>query len=124
MFSSQMRLDIGKLLSIDSITYQDDLDAMQTLASTVYDAFEDARSPYIVLAYNQSWPNTFPREDAVTVTFTAGYGDRSKVPAPIKGAISMLVGHYYENTEAVDMEKTHPVAMGVDDIIAPFKAYF
>ena len=124
MFSSKMRLEIGKLISIDSIVYQDDDDAQQTLGSAIYDSYEDTRSPYIVLAFNQSWPNTFVREDAVTVTFTVGYGDRTAVPEPVKAAISLLVGHYYENTEAVDVTKTHPVAMGVEDIIAPFRAFF
>lgn len=40
----------------------------------------------------ESWPSSDDREDAVTVTFVAGYGDAASVPAPIRHAILLMVG--------------------------------
>lgn len=48
-----------------------------------------------------STPATARRDDAVTFEYTVGYGAADKVPAPIRHAILLLAGHYYENREAV-----------------------
>jgi len=46
------------------------------------------------------WPVTQTRPDAITITFTAGYGT---LPAPLRIAILMLVAHWFENREAVNI---------------------
>uniref|UniRef100_A0A6M3K180 Putative head-tail connector n=1 Tax=viral metagenome TaxID=1070528 RepID=A0A6M3K180_9ZZZZ len=57
----------------------------------------------ISLAYGKSWPTTTLRPvNGIKVTFTAGYGDAaSSVPAAVRQAMLLLIGHLYENREAV-----------------------
>jgi hypothetical protein len=58
--------------------------------------------------YNSSWPSVTARADAVTIEFTAGYGDAgSDVPEPIRTAIALAVGHIHHiasRNPAVTME--------------------
>jgi hypothetical protein len=52
----------------------------------------------LVLAYDEEWPVTYERPDAVRITFRAGYGDAgTDVPRPICRSIGMLATHLYEN---------------------------
>lgn len=88
--------------TITSIAYVDTAGSAQTLAATEYQS--DLTSPdapgRIRPAYGKVWPST--RADtynAVTVTFTAGYGAASAVPQTIKHAICIMVSHWYENRE-------------------------
>lgn len=58
----------------------------------------------IKLAAGASWPSVYSRDDAVTVTFTAGFGDAADIAAnqaAIPHAIMMMVGHWYANRETV-----------------------
>lgn len=97
----RLRLPLGDLQSVTGVTYRDTDDAEQTLATSVYAAHEDAIGPYITLKDGQSWPATYARDDAVAVTWVAGYGDAaSDVPQAIRHAAMMLLGHWYENREA------------------------
>lgn len=51
-----------------------------------------------------SWPATATRINAVTIRYEAGYGaNGDAVPAPIRQAILMLLGHWYENREAINI---------------------
>jgi len=56
----------------------------------------------IYLAYGKSWPgDTLRPASGVCVTYIAGYGAASDVPKKIKQAMLLLIGHLYENREAV-----------------------
>lgn len=48
-----------------------------------------------------SWPETAAQPGAVTVRFVAGHGGPGDVPGNVKAAILLMVGHLYENREAV-----------------------
>jgi uncharacterized phiE125 gp8 family phage protein len=101
-FDDELRLDVGNLISVTSITYYDGDGASQTLATTVYTSFTDDTGPYIALKPDQEWPDTAERDDAVRVTWTAGYGaTEASVPRKLRQAILLLGGHWYQNRSAV-----------------------
>lgn len=55
----------------------------------------------LALAYGKGWPSaTLRPANGICVTFTAGYKTADEVPARVKQAILLLVGHWYENREA------------------------
>lgn len=122
-FSGCMRLPVGNLLSVSSVSYYDVDNSQQTLSTDVYSALSDAIGPLLVLNSGSSWPATYPRQDAVRVTWTAGYGpSASDVPAAIKQAILLLVGHWYANREAVSAGGSPAeLPMGVTALIDPFR---
>lgn len=121
-FSDTMRLPVGNLLAVSSITYYDSTNAQQTLASSVYTGFSDTFGPYVTRKPGQVWPGTYTRPDAVSVTWTAGYGPAaSDVPAPVKQAALLLIGHWYANREAVSADAGMSVPFAVDALLAPFR---
>ena len=55
-----------------------------------------------VPAYSKAWPVTRYQPAAVVVTLTAGYGENHEsLPAPLKSAMLLLIGHLFLNREAV-----------------------
>jgi uncharacterized phiE125 gp8 family phage protein len=59
------------------------------------------------------------RDDAVTVTAVYGSAD---LPAPLRVAAMMLIGHWYANREAVVVGSAPAsVPMGFDMLIAPYR---
>ena len=77
-------MPLAPVTAIDSVSYFDAGNVQQTLDTGAYDLFADARGAYVTRRSGQSWPATFRRTDAVSVTFTAGYGAAADVPEPIR----------------------------------------
>lgn len=88
------------IAGVTSVTYKDDGGTVQTLSAAVYTLSPDGA--YFLLAGKQSWPTAalWPQWP-VNITYTAGYGAAAAVPTPIKQALKLLIGHWYENREAV-----------------------
>jgi len=91
-----------KLMSLTSLQYIDTNGTTQTLTVTtdyVVDAYsEPAR---IVPAYGKNWPTTQAMINAVTLEYEAGYGAAANVPEAIVHAMKLIIGHWYQNREAV-----------------------
>lgn len=122
-FASRMSLPFGPVQSITSIQYFDFDGVLQTVPDTDYILYEDSLSPYVCLAPGASWPGSLQtRANAVQVLFVAGYADAAAVPLPIKQAILLLVGHWYENREAVNIGNiTSELPLAVASLIAPYR---
>lgn len=72
-FSDVMELPVCPLVKVDSITYVDTSGDTQTLDSSYYTVDTTSEPGRVTLAYNYSWPSTRTVEDAVTITYKAGY---------------------------------------------------
>jgi hypothetical protein len=86
------------LQSVTSITYVAADGTSTTLASTEYQVSAGSLGR-VAPAYAKVWPVTRPQMDAVRVRFVAGYGAAAAVPANVKAAIKIMVGHLYENRD-------------------------
>lgn len=89
--------------SVTQIAYVDSAGVQQIVDPSIYrvdTAHEPAR---IVPDTDQSWPDDeLAPVAAVTVDYVAGYGDvGADVPAAIRQAILLILGHLYENREDV-----------------------
>lgn len=84
-----------------SVTYTAENGGTQSWSSASY-RVDRASTPGVVRTlYGQTWPPHLQDDNAVTVTWWGGYGPSgSSVPAAIRHAILMLVGHWYENRQA------------------------
>lgn len=115
-----LRLALGPVASVASVTYFDAANETQTLPPETYVKLTDARGAYLSLAPNATWPGTFGRPDAVSVTYVAGQ-PAADVPAPIKTAIMLLVGNWYANREASTETAMTVLPMGVQALLAPYR---
>ena len=98
-----IELPYPPLIGVTSITYFDEADAPTVFAAANY-LVDNTRQPgRIVLRSNQAWPGDVLRvANGVQVIWTAGYGAAAAAtPARYRAAILLMVGHLYENREAV-----------------------
>lgn len=115
-------LSLAPVIDVTSVTYFDTDDQEQTFPGANYSAFNRSRRGYVKLGYNSAWPSSYERDDAVTVTYQAGYGAAaSDVPAAIKHAAMMMLAHYYENREAVLVGTiSSDLPQGIMTLLRPF----
>lgn len=92
-----IRLAMGRVIAVQSITYLDADGAERTLAADQYRVDLAGDVARITPAYGLSWPTTRAVTGAVQVNYTAGYGaSAAAVPAPIKSWIKLAVGDLYD----------------------------
>lgn len=122
-FPGEIELRILPVTAVVSITYVDDDAVTQTLvAVTDYQVdCEDPDSPArICPAYGTTWPSVRGETyNSVVVTFTAGYGTAASVPVTYKHAILLLVQHWYENREPVNIGNiVNPLPFTIQSLMA------
>lgn len=113
------RLDIPKppLVSVDGVFYMpSDGGAEQEL--TGFRTLGEGGSGYILPAAGSAWPETDGEPDSVRIEFTAGY---ATLPASIKHAALLLIGHWYENREAATEAKLSAMPMAVEALLMPYR---
>ena len=90
-FTGQLRLPLWPVASVTSVSYYDADNALvAALSSDVWVLRHDSLGAYVELKPDQSWPSSYSRPDAVSVTFVAGT-DAASVPAALKVAIIFRV---------------------------------
>jgi len=100
------------LQSVTSIQYTDINDSTSTVSSSTYTVDTDSEPGRIVLKYGQTWPSSsLAVTNPIQITFVAGYGLAADVPAHFKQVILLLVGHWYENREAIAVTGAIPKEM-------------
>jgi uncharacterized phiE125 gp8 family phage protein len=89
------------LTSVTSISYVDTGGATTAMASTNYVVDTASRPGRLQPTYNTVWPTARDQLGAVTITYVAGATTSTNVAETDKQAIRMLVGHWFQNREAV-----------------------
>ena len=97
-----IRLSYSPVQSIDSITYYDTDGAQQTMdLADVSLITNEAQLSWIALVPDAKWPATQSRLDAITISYTAGYGGDANVPMAAKQAILLCTAHYYDQRSTI-----------------------
>ena len=110
-------------VSAVTVKYQDADNQEQTVSSALYELIEDARGALVSFRDVFTKPGLYDDMIApVNITLTAGFGAADDVPQALKQAILLLVGHWYENREAVNIGNiTTELPMAVNALISPFR---
>lgn len=114
-----VRLTVGPFQSLTSVEYYDADNALQTATITDFEIRLDGDFVLIKPKEDHVWPLAYIRQDAIKITYVAGFGDAATdVPENIRLAIRLLVGHFYENREAVSEANLKEVPLAVEALIA------
>ena len=117
-FANRLPLPVAPVSAVVSISYFDAGNVQQMLDPGVYELLADARGAYVTLQPGQAWPATFRHTDAVSVSFTAGYGAAADVPEPIRQAILLIVQRLFDGADtAIDVA----IDRTVQALIAPYR---
>lgn len=102
-------IPLPPLQSVTSIKYTPEGGAQATLSASVYSVLAAVEPGRIILKHDQAWPSeTLDAGLPVVVRVVCGWAAADAVPAGIKQGIRWLVGHAYENREAVTMANVPP----------------
>jgi uncharacterized phiE125 gp8 family phage protein len=115
-----IRLPFPDVQSV-TVAYTDEAGATQTLASSNYHLVQDERGSALMLADGAAWPGTDVIPNAVRVTMVCGYGAAAAVPAALKAAVLLHVGHLFANREAVGDGGLAALPLAHDALIAPYR---
>lgn len=120
---AEIELPRPPILAVDSVRYRDPLGQWQTLAASAYALDQDSEPGWLLPALGLDWPDTLASANAVRVRYRAGYDSAAKVPASIKQALHLLVGHWYEVRQAVTVgaHTAQAVPFGVEALLAPYR---
>lgn len=98
--SGKLHLPVTPVQSITGISYYDTSNVEQSLSVDDFYLYKNEDSAYLYPKPSVSWPSTYNRLDAITVTFVAGYGNAAAIPQGIKQAMLLTLTHWYENRSA------------------------
>lgn len=118
-FRDPLFLPLRPVSSISQVQYFDSSNVSQITADYRFINSED--KPYLLPLENQSWPDTYSRYDAVSVTFVTGYPSTIIFPENLKQAAIMLASHWYEHRTPAGL-KMEGIPHGVDSLINLSKA--
>ncbi len=123
------------LVSVTSITYTDVAGVLQTIAAADYQVDSASEPGRIFPAATKWWPGVRGGDlNPITIRCVAGYpvgspqdaiGLRENIPAEIKSAMLMLIGHLYEHREMVSDQiraiSEQEVPMGTRWLLSPYR---
>jgi uncharacterized phiE125 gp8 family phage protein len=108
---------------VTSIGYYDPDGAEQTFGASNYRLFTSGDDAWVELVSGSAWPVLQVRSGALWVDYVAGYGNsKTSVPGPIKQAALLMLGHLYENREAVADVRGYELPLTETALLAPFRA--
>ncbi len=105
--------------SVESVIYLNNSNISTPLTGFGY--AKTGEKLFITQPIGTSWPTEVAeRPDAVTITYTAGFGaTQGSIPANIRLAVMNLIGHFDANRENPVMEKT----TAFDTLLSPHFHY-
>lgn len=125
-FPPVLLLTLPPVISIEALKYADDNGAEQTMDAADYRVTGVGTwLTEIAPAYGLAWPSVRWQRETIKVEFKAGYGDAAEdVPAPILQAIRMIVGHWWQNREAVNVGNiTSEIPFGAKQLLSSYRVF-
>lgn len=117
-FADRLPLPVSPVIAIVSVSYFDAGNVQQVVDPGNYALHADRRGVHVALQTGNAWPRTFGCVDAVSVTFSAGYGAAADVPEPIRQAILLIVQRLFDGA---DTEIDAAIDRVVHALIAPYR---
>ncbi|MCW0235273.1 MAG: head-tail connector protein [Ferrovibrio sp.] len=117
----RLSIPLPPLVSVEAVSYIDGSGTEQSLAGFRVFGVGAPYGGYVLPPLGQDWPRTHCDPGSVTVEFTAGYGNG--IPAPVRHAILLMIGHWFRNREAVEDAKLAELPMGVAALLNPLRVW-
>lgn len=116
-------LPLRPVVSIDQVRVWDAEDAAQAIDPATY--LLDGHGKPARLAWRDGVVPAAPLRpiNGIEIAFTAGFGAAaSDVPAPVRQALLMLVAHWYEHREPIEIgSSATAIPQTVSDLLLPYR---
>ncbi len=121
----EIKLPRPPLASVVSVIYTDIGGTPHTVDASNYSVVTTVEPGRVVLAPYKAWPtDSLYTGWPIVIQYTCGYGAAgSAVPEPLRMAMRQLVGHFFENREAVTVAAMQALKlpMSVDWQLEPYR---
>jgi uncharacterized phiE125 gp8 family phage protein len=96
-------LPMSPLSTVTTLKYYNTSNVLTTWSATEYQVNTGHEPGRVTTASGYSYPSTYDRLGAVEIAFVAGYGGAGEATCPraMYDALYLMLGHLYENREAV-----------------------
>ena len=121
-FPEAIPLPYPPIIGVTQLQYRRASDGvLVVLNSTEYKVDNVSQPGWVVPAYGKAWPDTYDEINTVIVTYTAGYGSASDVPAPIKHWILLAIGDMYDNGRGLSSDKATVPMQFADSLLDVYR---
>lgn len=119
--SADICLPGAPVKSVTSVNYVDTDGVNQVVNSSNY--YLDVASSPVRLApsYGNSWPATRSQNGAVWIDYVVGEAAAANIAPDLVDALALIVGHRYENREAVADGSMVEIPLGVESILSEYQ---
>ena len=120
---SVVKLPLRPVQAIAGVLLYGPDESVETIAPETYLLDGAGVPPRLVRQGALAWPAPKRTANAIEIAFVAGYGDAAAdVPAPIRQAILLLVAHWYEHREPVEIGSSlAAVPQMVSELLHPYR---
>ena len=101
--SGVILLPRSPVTAFTSIAYFDENNVSQTFSTSYYQSDLASEPARVAPVTTSTWPATYTKLAAVTLTYTVGYATPAAVPERLKQAMQILVAHWYSKREPIGM---------------------
>ena len=120
-YDDELYLPRPPLVSVTSVKYIDTSGATQTWSSGNYTVDTVAQPGRIIPTYNTQWPSVQSIDNAVTITYVAGYGTADNVPQAIKQAIMLKVISDFKSLTGNDLDSSDS---RIDSLLGQYRTWY
>lgn len=118
----EVRIPLRPLQSISEVRTYNAAGASEVLATERY-MVDAAANPGRLVPVGPGWPLPGRAANGIEIGFIAGYGDTDgDVPAPIRQALLLLVAHWYEHRDPVEIgTAAAAIPAAVSRLLKPYR---
>lgn len=113
-------LDLPPAASVASIKYTSVDGTEITIDGTAYALSTYGESRRVAPTYGNTWPSVQDVPDAVRIRYVTGY---TTLPKAAKAALLLLIGHLYENRQAVSALSLDEIPLGARSLLDTIKIW-
>jgi uncharacterized phiE125 gp8 family phage protein len=108
---------------IDAVQLYAPDESVETLSPDLYLLDGAAVPPRLIRQGSLAWPAPRRTANGIEIAFTAGFGNAAgDVPAPIRQAVLLLVAHWYEHREPIEIgAAATAVPHMVSELLQPYR---
>ncbi len=116
-----VRFPLRPIRSIAAVSVKNAAGSPATVASEDYLLDGQALRPRLIVR-DGKWPEPGLRAAGIEIQFAAGIGNGAEdVPQPIRHAILLLVAHWYEHRDPLEIGAPAAIPAAVSDLLKPYR---
>ena len=120
--NNEIKLPLSPIATVDSVKFINSLEIEETVLSGNYYLDVYSMPNWLLLRNNNRWPSGQAGSNTVKIRVTTS---SQEIPAPVKSAMKLIVGHLYENRQQDVLGNTrisfNSLPLGVESLLTPYR---